>query len=392
MASSEIVVTVGADTTQLEKGLQDVASQGGSATSKSTSFASMLGRAYGYASILLSAIEPIYGWFEKISKKAQEYRNVAVATGMNVSDIQRFDSVAKNAGVGLQSLSHTMAEFNKKMGEAKIRGSEANAALTKLGFGMKDIGNGSIKYQDALYALADAYQAGTDEATLMYYGVQMFGSSFEQLLPIVKQGSGEIRKQLEGVVTSEEKYARAAARANDALERAKSSWENFQTDLVGMFAGTFEDIIDEINNSVAGWWYSIKNIFQSDKDTIEDTATEVYKQLSPGHTKEEKEKYYDYWMKNYGITSEEEKKIFKDKIKELEGGANGKKLSPFGLSEAQGASSLQQMGGGDIVSAIAFTPLERIANATEETAANTKPENRGILEEIVRLPLTLLGL
>ena len=33
------------------------------------------------------------------------------------------------------------------------------------------------------------------------------------------------------------------------------------------------------------------------------------------------------------------------------------------------------MGGGDVVSAIAFTPLERIATATEETAKNTAPKN-----------------
>jgi hypothetical protein len=51
----------------------------------------------------------------------------------------------------------------------------------------------------------------------------------------------------------------------------------------------------------------------------------------------------------------------------------GKKLSPFGLSEAGAASNLQQMGGGDIFGAVAFTPLERIATATEKTAENTKP-------------------
>jgi hypothetical protein len=77
--------------------------------------------------------------------------------------------------------------------------------------------------------------------------------------------------------------------------------------------------------------------------------------------------------------NDDEKKIFMDRIKELEGGKDGKKLTPLGLSEAQGASSLQQMGGGDIISAIAFTPLERIATATEETARNTTPRPEGTI-------------
>ena len=87
----------------------------------------------------------------------------------------------------------------------------------------------------------------------------------------------------------------------------------------------------------------------------------------------------------------DEKKIFLDRIKELQGGADGKKLSPLGLSEAQGASSLQQMGGGDIVSAIAFTPLERIATATEQTAENTTPQLATPKEEIQIYRNTALG-
>jgi hypothetical protein len=34
---------------------------------------------------------------------------------------------------------------------------------------------------------------------------------------------------------------------------------------------------------------------------------------------------------------------------------------------------MQQMGGGDIFGALAFTPLERIAEATEATAEHTRP-------------------
>jgi spermidine/putrescine-binding protein len=49
-------------------------------------------------------------------------------------------------------------------------------------------------------------------------------------------------------------------------------------------------------------------------------------------------------------------------------GEAGKKLSPLALQTAQGASSLQQMGGGDIVSAVAFSPAQQTAENTAKSA------------------------
>ena len=380
MASQEIVVTVGADTSQLEKGLKDVQKTAQKSSTESSSFASILGKAYGYAQLVSSLIKPILDFMVEYAERARTIKNLSVASGMPIDKLQQYESVAKNAGISLQTFAHSMAEFNKRIGEAKIRGTEANASLTKLGFGLKDITNGNLKYEDALYALADAFQAGTDEATLMHYGVQLFGSSFEQLLPIIKQGSGEIKKQMEAAYSAEPENVRAAARFANFTDRITQLWDATMIDIVGITQNFGEDITDELNNTFAGIWYAAKRIFVPDKDVIQDAATEIYKQMSPGKSKEERQKYYDYWMKSYGIESDDEKKIFMDKIAELEGGKGGKKLSPLGLTEAQGASQMQQMGGGDIVSAIAFTPLERIAAATEETAKNTAPEKNQVTE------------
>jgi hypothetical protein len=372
--ASEIVVTVGADTTQLEKGLQDVAKQGSKASTQATSFASILGRAYGIGQMLMSAIMPIFDFMMKYAEKARELRNISVATGVPTEQLQKWNVVAQNAGMSLSTLSHSMAEFNKKMGDAKIRGSEANAALTKLGFGMKDIGKESLRYQDALYALADAHKAGTDNATLMHYGTQLFGSSFEQMLPLVKQGSGELKKQLENVATAEEENARGAARFADMMTRVGAILESVFIDIVGTMQNLGEGLADAIDNFANSLWYNFKGWFGNREQMLKDAADATYRNRSSGHTAEEDKQYYEDLAWRYSM-GDDEKEIFLDRIKELQGGADGKKLSPLGLSEAQGASSLQQMGGGDIASAIAFTPMERIATATEQTAANTDPKN-----------------
>ena len=56
----------------------------------------------------------------------------------------------------------------------------------------------------------------------------------------------------------------------------------------------------------------------------------------------------------------------------------GKKLSPFGLSEAGAASQMQQMGGGDIFGAVAFSPLDAIKDNTKEIAENTRPKSEPV--------------
>jgi hypothetical protein len=99
-----------------------------------------------------------------------------------------------------------------------------------------------------------------------------------------------------------------------------------------------------------------------------DYANDVFKQMSKGLTKEQQKAYFDEFG---SFLSDEALASYQKRIKELTA-SNGKKLTPQGLTEAQGASTMQQMGGGDIVSAIAFTPLERIASATEQTAKNTE--------------------
>ena len=374
MASSEIVVTVGADATELEKGLNEVSKEaskkGGEATAKSTSFAAILGRAYGVASMIAGVVSQMFEGFMVAARKAQELRNLSVATGLPIDQLQRYEVLAKNAGISLTTFAHSVAEFNKKMGEAKIRGSEANAALAKLGFGLSDITKGNLNYNDALLALSASYEAGTDQATLMHYGVQLFGSSFEQLLPIVKQGTLNIKKQMDDLNVSNDRLARSAANAADVANRTGQKIENALINIAGMFAQAGEDILDETDlfmNKVYG--VLRRSVGTSNETIAKDYADAVVKQMSGGKTKEEQKRYFEY----YGSSLDAESKKFYDaRIKELTEG-QGKKLTPLGLSEAQGASTIQQMGGGDVVSAIAFSPLERIAAATEETARNTVP-------------------
>jgi hypothetical protein len=370
MANSEVVVTVEADTKPLEKGLNDVtkeASKGGKgAKAEAGGFLSTLGRAYGQFSMIFSVLQAGFEFVMKYATMARELRNISVATGIPVGELRNFELQAKQAGISTQAMAHSVAQFNKNMGAAKIQGSEVNALMAKLGVGLTDLKEGTFTYKDALMALAASFEAGTDDATLMHYGVQLFGSSFEQLLPLIKQGSVEMKKSSEAMVGTNKDSVRVLANLADSWDNFCQTIENSFINIFGFIGNAFAELTDILNNDILALYHSI---FSSSPETQgTDYANDVFKQMSKGLTKEQQKAYFDEFG---SLMGDEARKFYDKRIKELTE-SQGKKLTPQGLTEAQGASTIQQMGGGDIVSAIAFTPLERIAAATEQTAKNTE--------------------
>jgi hypothetical protein len=199
------------------------------------------------------------------------------------------------------------------------------------------------------------------------------------LLPAIKRGTADMIALREATVGNSDAATRAMASVSDYWSLFWANFKSTAYEALGLSIAWHEKILQGTVGVLATAALA---------KASPENAAHLLNKLTIGSTDEEKMKFAQAAARKM---SNEDSKKFLDEFKKILG-EGGTKLNPFGLQSAQGASSLQQMGGGDIVSAIAFTPLERIANATEETAANTKPENRGIVEEIVRLPLTVLGL
>jgi hypothetical protein len=123
---------------------------------------------------------------------------------------------------------------------------------------------------------------------------------------------------------------------------------------------------------VEGFMSDIKNIFTlSSWNPFESLEDKVKRRMENAPKHMTNEELVKFVLK--GFDPEDREKAEKEIRKQLKG--NGKVLSPFGMAEAGAASQMQQMGGGDIFGAVAFTPLERIATATEATAEHTRPRD-----------------
>jgi hypothetical protein len=380
---ADLSVTIGLDQKELEKGLADAGKsignmgKGGGMQNPFSASAKQLSTLQSVGGLVAGPIGAVVGAFfdafggmlsaalskvKEIADYAKQIRLASISTGLSIDQVRQVEAVGQMFGVSLQTMVKSAVEFTRRMGEARIKGGELTNILAKMGVGMDEVANGTFNHQKAMKVLADSYAAGTDEATLLYYGTKLFGDSFKELLPIIKAGSKAIDDAARSYYNAGKEETAAASRLGDFMNNIGRSITNFLIDIVGKFHGFMETLAELIDNMMdPGFW----NPFES----VEDQVRRRIRNTPSGLTNEEiKERL----KLDFNLTRPEKAKELNAELeRQLKG--NGKILSPFGMSEAGAASQMQQMGGGDIFGAVAFSPLERIATATEATAEHTKP-------------------
>lgn len=392
MAGNDLTVFIGADATAFIKGMDEAINK---ATGKEGSgkFANLLrqglegglsgiisgiGQLFGPEGQLIAAgINLIIDGVGKLIDKAKEFRNLSYATGLSSRELSKLEAYAESNGLNLNTLASAFYEFNKRMATAQIRGTEFNVAAAKLGLDIEKLKNRSLTAADAMEALSRAHKAGTDDATLAYYGNLLLGSSYEQLLPAIKRGTSDMKAFADATIEYDEVSTEAMARISDQWNVVWGWIKSISYNIVGAIVNIFETI------------YDAQSVLRARVASTVSTeyAARLLNADMVGASDERKKKAAEIVA---STMSEDDAKEFMEAFAKILG-EGGKQIKPFGLQSAQGASQLQQMGGGDIVSAIAFTPLERIANATEETAKNTAPKNEGI-QETTKVPtIALIG-
>ena len=162
---ADLTVTIGADNTELEKGMAEA----GKIVKKAMPTEGLSVGAMGVEAII-NLFKRFISFFADFAQRSRELVMASNATGLSVERLSEMRTLAEKSGVSLQTLSHAFAEFDKRMGAAKIRGSELNNMMAKMGVGMNEVTKGTFKAQDGMLALAAAYEAGTDAQTLAYYG------------------------------------------------------------------------------------------------------------------------------------------------------------------------------------------------------------------------------
>jgi hypothetical protein len=386
---ADLSVTIGLDQKELEKGLADAGKtvekgmSAGKGISKGANFisdilggnvGSAIGGLFGPVGAAVGMVfDQIIAKVRELAEYAKELRTIRLKTGLSYSEIEGINSIAQSAGISAMTMADSMVEFKKKSADAFIKGGDLVRLLPKLGVGLDELRDGSFDYFKAIKLLSEAHKAGTDEATLDYYAHALLGSSYKEMLPLIRMGSTNLKLYNEAIYKNSTEAVDAMARFGDAFDRWIINLKNGALELLGTTLNAVENSANESTAKAVGSavntrskGYQVPGMMgKSLKEVSDMAAKRLLEDIGPGFTDEKRMVYGKLAASQ--IENEDAKKMFIDSFSKLLE-QPGKKLSPFGFTEAGAASQMQQMGGGDIFGAVGFSPLERIANATEDSS------------------------
>jgi len=338
---------------------------------------------------------------------SQKIEKVSRTTGLSAEEIQKYGYAAQMSGVSFETFANAMSNANKELGKLTLYGGTSIIALSKLGINVDSVKNHSVGAIDVLKKMADAYKKHAETAEMAALGNQLFGGSFKDMIPMLRNGSAEIERiaaaapvvnsqtisasaalgrsgtqiaETVGATLAEDisGYSRAESISADRMSGRVSSGDVTAKEAVDkLLQPANRGILATLTNS-ASRFGDYATAFFSPGKALTDEATGT--SLGAGAARfnaaegirgagEDTKTVRDRFLAMRGgkleNLSESDKAImsaFDDKLKD-----EGKMSLQGGVFQA--ASKMQQVGGGDVLSAISRVDLqEKIEGNTRRMA------------------------
>jgi hypothetical protein len=384
---ADLAVTIGADTTELEKKVKQAGktinkelTPNQKGVIKGMDFASNLmsgnvgaavGSLFGPVGQAVGGfVDVLLGKTKELMDASIQLRAMSMQTNMSTQQIQGLEGIAKATGIGVGKLADSISEYNRRIGYARTHGSEMNYLLTKMGVSFETIKNGTFTYFEAIDALGKAHAAGTDEAILNHYANVMLGSSYKELLPLIKMGSENLKGYSERIYKTSKESLDALNEAGDAWNEFSESVKNIAMDMLGwLYSKTFAVDAEDVARAMTlqQGAYGNKEMLQKVMRDYGGGKTDAQKKALGLQALDIREKESLSLGKDPAKVKaemDEQRKIITDMFTKQK----GVNLNPFGAGPALGASQMQQMGGGDLFGAVTFNPQKEIADNTKISA------------------------
>jgi len=344
----------------------------------------------------------------KLAKEGIEYAQKVQAaarfSGLSTNEVQQYGYAAKMSGVEFDVFVNSVANANKELGKLNLYGGTSVVALHRLGVNVEGVKNHSVNAIDVLKKMADAYKNHGETAEMAALGNQLFGSSFRQMIPMLKQGSAEIEKlAAETPILTPTEVSGAAAAGRLGTNTGKRMGAGIAEGLTG-FAEEDRNSIRKIGYGTGGRQNDLTpeqraNYLLGRKDEsfgraflnliggFKSAELDSYGVRGAGETTSDViAKYEEVFGKDKEKMPDKPREVYEALLKIRDKEEENKPDLQSGIFQA--ASKMQQVGGGDVLSAISRVDfaqqtadntsrtadaVERIANAQPGGGSSTPP-------------------
>lgn len=215
----KVYVEIGADQKALNKALSNIQKRVASVGRSLQTLGSRM------AAAGVAGVTAFVGATKMFANAGDALRDMSMRTGASVEALSSLGYVAAQSGTDLATLEAGMRRTAKVLEAAKSGNKAAASAFESLGISLQELS--AMSPDDQLLRIGDALAAIPDPTARAAAAMKIFGKQGTTLLPMLSQGSAQIREMQNearrlGVVMSAED-ADAADEFNDALAKLKAS-------------------------------------------------------------------------------------------------------------------------------------------------------------------------
>ena len=226
------------------------------ATADGITFQSVMTAADNLTNKLKSAISFIiqvgksaWEWMGDSGKWADELSTDATKWGVDRETLQGWRYAARFVDTEVETIARAFTKLTN-------RGDATNKKLKEIGI----IADSGVKGQDLFWQVVESLSAMDDEAKRDAAAMDIFGKSYQELLPLINAGreawEGYVEEAYEkGLVLSEDQVD-SLGQVDDANQRLNASWEAMQHTMAAELAPAFTTIADsmaDLINSFTEW-------------------------------------------------------------------------------------------------------------------------------------------
>jgi hypothetical protein len=296
--------------------------------------------------------------------------------GTSGAEFQKLAKYGKEVGVSMENVARSLNFFNLYSKKA-AEGNETHArSLRLLGFTQKDVRDGNVNMTEAIMKLADMYDATGNETIIAAKAMEIFGMRGKDLIPIIKSGREQIREMTKDMAVLSAQAIKELSATQLRIEKAKKQLETtFVTNPLSWLGEWYSRregraLVDEANATREEGGGTITQQARSQAASIASNAPDLAA-LKEALT-------YAKGEAKFGRTSETRdfnrqlaenlERILKKKEETPE---KAPVITPLLAASALTASSIQEIGGGDVSSVLSGTYNNDMLDAARQTAMNT---------------------
>lgn len=247
-----LVVKVGADLTDMQKGMEKASKTLKTAGKQISSAGATLTKSVTVP--VAAAVTALTGLAVKAGQTGDELLTMSQQTGISVEQLQGLKYASRFVDVEVEDMAKGLAKVTKAMGTATANGDDFIEIADGVTISTRDA-NGQLRdSEDMYYAAIDAIGGLNSETEKEIAAQELFGKSYQDMMPLINAGSSALQKYKDeaaklGLILSDEDVSAMGA-FDDKMQSLSATAEVVGSKIGMAVMPVLESLLPVVQNSI----------------------------------------------------------------------------------------------------------------------------------------------